>query len=142
APAWFATRTNPVDALRGAGRSTSDHSAVARRALLILQAALSVVLVAGTAMLARSLDKLEHQNFGYRTEGRVVVSLNNPPATYTLPQLMSLYRQIEERMNRLPGVTGSGLAMYNPLTDNWSELIMVSGHPPAQMSGESGASWD
>jgi predicted permease len=32
--------------------------------------------------------------------------------------------------------------MYNPLTDNWGELIMVAGHPPAQLHQESGASWD
>jgi predicted permease len=32
--------------------------------------------------------------------------------------------------------------MYNPLTDNWGELIMVAGHPPTKMSEESGASWD
>ena len=93
-------------------------------------------------MLARSLDKLEHQQFGFRTDGRVVVSLNRPPAGYTLPQLTSLYRQIEEGINRLPGVTGSGLALYNPLTDNWGELILVSGHPAPKMNGESGASWD
>ena len=47
APAWFATRTDPIDALRGAGRSTGDHSSFARQALLIVQATLSVVLVAG-----------------------------------------------------------------------------------------------
>jgi predicted permease len=142
APAWFATRTSPIEALRGVGRSTSDHSSLARKALLIVQAALSVVLVAGATMLARSLDKLEHQQFGYRTEGRVVVSLNHPPATYTQPQLASLYRKIEEGLNRLPGVTGSGLALYNPLTDNWGELILVSGHPAPKMNGEAGASWD
>src|ERR1700677_1941993 len=45
APAWFATRTDPVEALRGSGRSTRDHSGFARKALLIVQAALSVVLV-------------------------------------------------------------------------------------------------
>jgi len=142
APAWFATRTSPLDALRGAGRTTSDHSSFTRTALLIVQAALSVVLVAGAAMLARSLDKLEHQHFGYRTDGRVVVSLNRPPATYSLPQLQSLYRQIEDGLDRLPGVTGSGLALYNPLTDNWGELVMVSGHPPPKMNGEAGSSWD
>jgi predicted permease len=142
APAWFATQTSPLEALRGAGRSTGDHSALARRALLILQAALSVVLIAGTTMLARSLDKLEHQQFGFRTAGRVVVSMNSPPATYTLPQLMSLYRQIEEGVSRLPGVTGSGLALYNPLTNNWGEIILVSGHPPPKLNGESVASWD
>ncbi len=142
APAWFATRTDPVEALRGSGRSSTDHSGFARKALLIVQAALSVVLVAGATMLARSLDKLEHQNLGYRTDGRVVISLNRPPATYTLPKLQALYRQLEQAMNGLPGVQGSGLALYNPLTDNWGEMILVSGHPPPKMSEESGASWD
>ena len=37
---------------------------------------------------------------------------------------------------------GTGLALYNPLTDNWGELIMVAGHPPAKLNEESGASWD
>jgi len=142
APAWFATRTDPVEALRGAGRSTSDHSSFARQALLIVQAALSIVLVAGATMLGRSLNKLEHQNFGYRTEGRVVVSLNSPPSTYSLPQLQSTYRRLEEGMDRLPGVRGSGLALYNPLTNNWGELIMVSGHPAPKMGEDAGASWD
>jgi predicted permease len=142
APAWFATRTNPVDALRGAGRSTGDHSSFARQALLVVQATLSVVLVAGATMLARSLDKLQSQDFGYKVEGRVVVALNRPPATYTRPKLSALYRQIEERLNRLPGIQGSGLALYNPLTDNWSELILVQGQPPPKLDEEAGASWD
>ena len=142
APAWFATRTDPVEALRGAGRSTGDHASFARQALLILQAALSVVLVAGATMLSRSLDKLEHQNFGFSTEGRVVVSLNPPQASYSIAQLESLYRRIEDGLNSLPGVKGSGLALYNPLTDNWGELILVSGHPAPQLNENAGASWD
>jgi predicted permease len=142
APAWFATRTDPADALRGSGRGTSDRSTFARKALLVVQASLSVVLVAGSTMLGRSLNKLEHQDFGYQVQGRVVVDLHNPPSSYTLPQLMALYRQLEEQLSRLPGVQGAGLAMYNPLTDNWGELIMVAGHPPGKMSEESGASWD
>jgi predicted permease len=142
APAWFATRTNPAEALRGSGRSTSDHSSFARKALLIVQATLSVVLVAGATMLARSLNKLEHQDFGYQVKGRVVVSLNQPPSNYTLPKLAALYRSLEERLNRLPGVRGSGLALYNPLTNNWGELILVAGHPAPKMSEEAGASWD
>jgi len=142
APAWLATRTDPAEALRGSGRGTRDRSSFARKALLVVQATLSVVLVAGAMMLARSLNKLEHQDFGYQVRGRVVVNMNSPPATYTQPQLQALYRQLEEQLNRLPGVKGSGLAMYNPLTDNWGELIMVEGHPPAKFNEESGASWD
>jgi predicted permease len=142
APAWFATRTDPVEALRGAGRSTADRSSFTRKALLVVQATLSVVLVAGATMLARSLNKLEQQDFGYRIDGRVAVSLNRPPATYTQPQLAALYRRLEERLNRLPGVRGAGLALYNPLTDNWGELILVEGHPEPKMDEEAGASWD
>jgi predicted permease len=142
APAWFATRTDPVEALRGAGRATGDRSSFARKALLVVQATLSVVLVAGATMLARSLNKLEQQDFGYRLDGRVVVSLNRPPATYTQPKLAAMYRQLEARLNRLPGVRGSGLALYNPLTDNWGEMILVAGHPPPKMAENAGASWD
>jgi predicted permease len=142
APAWFATRTDPADALRGSGRSTSDRSSFARKALLIVQATFSVVLVAGATMLARSLNKLEHQEFGYQVQGRVVVAVHNPPASYSQAKLATLYRQVEERVNRLPGVQGSGLAMYNPLTDNWGELILVAGHPAPKMEEEAGASWD
>src|SRR5881396_2287705 len=134
APAWFATRTNPAEALRGSGRSTSDHSSFARKALLIVQATLSVALVAGATMLARSLNKLEHQDFGYKIQGRVLVDFLRPPASYTPPKLAALYRAVEDRFDRLPGVQGSGLALYNPLTDNWGELILVAGHPAPKLN--------
>lgn len=142
APAWFATRTNPADALRGSGRSTSDRSSFARKVLLIVQATFSVVLVAGATMLARSLNKLEQQDFGYQVQGRMLVAINDPPSSYSRDKLAALYRQMEERLNRLPGVQGADLATYNPLTDNWGELILVAGHPLPKMDGESGASWD
>ena len=141
-PAWIATRTDPAEALHGASRRTSDHSSFTRQGLLIVQATLSVVLVAGAMLLARSLNRLEHQNFGYQVHGRVEVELHNPPPTYTQPQLAALYRELETRLNRLPGVEGSGLAMYNPLTDNWGEMIYVEGHPAPKMDEESNSSWD
>jgi predicted permease len=142
APAWFATRTHPVEALRGAGRSTHDTTSFARKALLVVQATLSVVLVAGATMLARSLGNLEHQNFGFQTANRITIQLNSPPATYTLPRLQALYRRIEDELKRIPGVEQEGLALYNPLTDNWGELIMVEGHPPAKFNEEAGSSLD
>lgn len=139
APAWLATRTDPVEALRGSGRGTSDRASLAHKALLLVQAALSVVLVASATMLGRSLNKLENQDFGYEVKGRVVVALHNPPASYTQATLQALYRRLEDRLNRLPGVRGAGLALYNPLTNNWGEMIFVAGHPPAKIEG---ASWD
>jgi predicted permease len=142
APAWFATRTDPAEALRGTGRAISAHSSLASKVLVAAQACLSVVLVAGTCMLARSLDNLEHQNFGYAVEGRVVVSMNAPAPAYTVPRLQALYRELDARLSGLPGVTGTGFALYNPLQDNWGELIYVAGHEAPKMDGNAGASWD
>ena len=140
APAWFATRTDPVEALRGAGRSTGDRSGFVRTALLVVQTALAVVLVAGATMLARSLGNLENQNFGFRWQNRLSVTLLRPPSRYSVPQLEAMYRRLEAGMNSIPGVQGSGVALYNPLTDNWGMPVLVAGHPPQRDRPD--ASWD
>ncbi len=142
APAWLAMRTDPVEALRGAGRSTRDHSSFARNLLLVFQAALSVVLVAGATMLARSLSLLENQDLGFETKNRLSISLNAPPASYQPAQLDALYRNLEGKLSQVPGIEKASLALYNPFTDNWSDLIYVEGHPPAALNEKSSASWD
>jgi len=141
-PAWLATRTDPIDALRGSGRSTGDHSSFTRTALLVVQATLSVVLVAGATMLGRSLTNAQHRDWGYTVPDRVLVAINRPSANYTVPQLTAMYRRLEERLNSIPGVQNANLALYNPLTDNWGELILVAGHPPPKPGENAGASWD
>jgi predicted permease len=142
APAWLATRTDPVDALRGSGRGGSGRFTTAQKVLLVVQATLSVVLVAGATMLGRSLARLEDQDLGYQVPGRAVIALKNPPASYTREQLQALYRRLEERLEQLPGVQGAGLALYNPLTDNWGELVLVEGHPAPAPGEQAGSSWD
>jgi predicted permease len=142
APAWFAARTDPAEALRGSGRGTRDRSTFARKALLVVQATLSVVLVAGATMLGRSLNNLENQDFGFEIPGRVLVSLHNPSSDYPLPKLAALYRQIEDRLTHLPGVRGAGLALYNPLTDNWGEGVYIQGHGVPGVGDSTGSAWD
>jgi len=141
APAWFAASTDPIDALRGSGRSGGRHSSGARTALLILQATLSVVLVAASTMLARSLVNLQRQNFGYRVGGRVIASLKALPSRYPPQQLATVYRDIEQRLAKLPGTRGVGLALYNPLAGNWTAPVVVAGHPQMP-SNEATVSWN
>src|SRR5207244_10549939 len=107
-----------------------------------LQATLSVVLVAGAAMLARSLNNLERQDFGFQTANRVSVALSPPQARYTRERLDALYRDLENRLRRIPGVQEASLALYNPFTDNWGELIFVAGHPSPGLNENAGSSWD
>jgi predicted permease len=141
APAWFDTRTDPIEALRGAGRTTGDTTSFARRALLVMQATLSVVLVAGSTMLGRSLNNLEGQQFGFEREGRLLVSISRPSPEVTGERLTGLYRDLEQRLTRIPGVRGAGLALYNPLTDNWGEAVVIAGKPPV-LDESTNASWD
>jgi predicted permease len=141
-PAWFATRTDPIEALRTTGRSTSDGASVTRTTLLVVQTTLSVVLVAGSTMLGRSLGNLEGQDFGFEPGGRVIVSIGRPSAAMAGDRLAALYRDVEARLARIPGVRSAGLALYNPLTNNWAEGVLVAGKPAPAPGTDPSASWD
>jgi predicted permease len=142
APAWFATRTDPIEALRATGRSTGDGASFTRTALLVVQATLSVVLVAGSTMLGRSLGNLEGQDFGFDRSGRVIVSVGRPSAGIAGDRLTALYRNVEERIASIPGVQRAGLALYNPLTNNWGEGVLVAGKPAPAPGAEIDSSWN
>src|SRR5260370_40600838 len=90
APAWVTSHSQPADALRGSNRSTSDHSGWLQRSLVILQAALSVVLLVGAGLMAKSLNNLEHQDFGVKTENRIVAHFIPDNAGYKQEQLQPL----------------------------------------------------
>lgn len=142
APAWLATHAHPAEALRGANRTTRDSSSLPQRMLVVAQATISVVLVAAAGMLTHSLRNLEHRDFGFATQNRVTIALNDAPASYTQEHLLALNQQLQERLARLPGVEEAVLAMYTPFTDNWGEGVVVEGKPIDAFGDHSGASWD
>jgi len=142
APAWFTSHGNPVEALRGANRSTRDSATLLQKVLVVVQATLSIVLLAGAGLLTRSLRNLEHQSFGFETDHRISIVMNEPPASYTDGQLDALYRELQSRLARIPGVQRVGLALYTPYIDNWGEAIVPQGHGVPQLDDKSNASWD
>jgi predicted permease len=143
APAWLSSRAQPAEALRGANRSTRDRSSLPQKALVVFQAALSLVLLAGAILMTKSLNNLEHQNFGIATTNRYVLHFNPAGAGYTVDRLPALNREIESRFSSLPGVANVGLAMYSPLEgDNWGECVIQQGHPAPRPGDKCGSSWD
>ena len=103
APAWLTSHADPAEALRGANRSTRDRSSLSQKILVIVQATLSVVLLAGAGLLTRSLQKLQHQDFGYETDHRVTISLTAPFSSYSQPKLDAMYRELQDRLAHIPG---------------------------------------
>ena len=142
APAWLTSHADPADALRGANRSTRDTSSLSQKVLVIVQATLSVVLIAGAGLLTRSLQNLQHQSLGYETDHRVTVSLTGPYSTYSQPKLDSMYRELQDRLAHIPGVKRAALALYTPLQDNWGEIPIREGHGMPNMNDPIGSSWD
>jgi predicted permease len=142
APAWLASRANPAEALRGVNRTTRDSSSLSQKILVIVQATLSVVLLAGAGLLTHSLANLQHQDFGYEIDHRVTISLTAPYPSYPQPKLDAMYRELQDRLAHIPGVERAAVAQYTPLQDNWGEIVIRQGHGMPNMNDEIGSSWD
>jgi predicted permease len=120
-----------MNAMRGAGRSTDDRTSRLRQMLIALQVSLSLVLITCAGLLVRSLDNLEHQQFGFRAEGLYAASLAPSLSTTPIDELASIYAQAPDRLAQVAAVEGGAVALYSPLSgDNWAGGITVEGHDP------------
>jgi macrolide transport system ATP-binding/permease protein len=143
APAWLSSQAHPAEALRGVNRATRDGSSLPQRSLVVLQVALSIVLLAGAFLMTESLAKLEHQNFGLETVNRYIVEFDPQGSSYTLDRLPALYQQIEDRMSALPGMANVSLVRYIPLGGNmWGSNVILQGHPAPGPNDKNFAVWD
>lgn len=136
-PAWISARIEPAAVLRGANRSTGNSSTLPQKSLVVFQAALSLVLLAYAGILTKSLGNLEHQQFGFETSGRVMLSVSPSFTGYTPDRIYAVYQQLEQRLPRIAGVQSASLSQYSPMEGtNWSSGIHFEGRPEGE-----GASW-
>jgi len=142
APAWVTSRADPIEALRGASRSVAGGGSWAQRSLVIAQAAMSLVLLSAAALLGQSLRNLQHQDFGFETQGRYIAWINPALGNYKPEQLEPMFRQIDDRLQQIPGVRMVAPALYAPMTGNsWNESIRVEGRPEPAAKEDTGAGW-
>jgi predicted permease len=130
APAWIAAQANPAEALRSGTRTTAAGASLLQRGLVVLQAALSLVLLVGAGLFSQSLGKLENTDLKLDPTNRYIVHINPQAAGYAPSQTEALYRTIEERFHALPGIVKVGIATYTAMEDNnWSNPMQVQGQP-------------
>ena len=142
APAWMTSHAEPIEVLRGANRSVGGNRHWAQKTLVIVQTAVSLVLLSAAAMLGQSLRNLEHQNFGFDTSGRYLVSLNAKPSNYKLEQLLPLFREIGERVRTIAGVRMVSSALYAPMTGSyWDHDIRIEGRPEPGPKDDVSPAW-
>ncbi len=83
APAWIAAQAHPADALRNGARSTAASTTVLQRGLVILQVALSFVLLVGAGLFLQSLRKLEATDLNLDAKNRYIVHINPQAAGFS-----------------------------------------------------------
>jgi predicted permease len=143
APAWFAAHADPIEALRGAHRATGRHNTIAQRGLVVAQAAISVVLLCAAGFLILSLQRLQHQHFGFETAHRSIVQINVQSAGLQPDQLDSFYHRLDESLSSIPGVSHVAWSLWSPMDgNNRSDDVLVEGQPaPPPGSNVNLASW-
>ncbi len=143
APAWMATRVDPIEALRGSGRSTALAGSRSRKALVVLQAALSVVLLSASGLLLAALHNLENEDFGFEPQGRIVAHIDPKLAGYSGDRLTLFYRSVQDSLAKMPEVDKVALCTYSPLGGNfWGAGIWIDGRPGSGTGGGVSAAWD
>jgi macrolide transport system ATP-binding/permease protein len=138
APALMAARTNPSEALRSNARTTAQGASMLQRGLVVVQAALSLVLLVAAGLFAQSLNKVENVDMKLDTRNRYIAHINPQAAGYKNTEVEPLYQVIVDRFHDLPGVVKVGLSTYTPMeSNNWGTGVKVHGDPDINK----GASW-
>jgi putative ABC transport system permease protein len=116
-PAWRASRLDLQSTLKEAGRGSSGSLSQAkfRGALVVIQVALSLVLLASAGLMLRSLAALENANPGFRQDHLLTMRLAMADNRYPPAALRTFYRRVLEEAASLPGVEGAGLSLGLPL---------------------------
>jgi putative ABC transport system permease protein len=116
APAVRAAREAPADTLKAGGRSGGPSGTRrTRRALVVAEVALAVVMLAGAGMLLRSLVNLQRNDMGFDSRSVLTARVSLTNSTYDEARSTAFYSQLLERVRAIPGVTAAGAAGWLPV---------------------------
>ena len=135
-PALAVVRAERHDMLRRAssGTTVDVKGRRLRKALAIAEIACSVVLLAGTILVARSFQALRHVPLGFDIDHRVEVSLPLPRIRYQRDaDVARFYQQVTEKVRALPGVMDATATHVLPLSDGFGVTFqLVEGNATAE----------
>jgi putative ABC transport system permease protein len=138
APALRATKVAPASVMRASGRglTTGRERFSLRRALVVAQVAMSMVLLAGALLFVRSLQKLLTVDPGFRPEGIVSMSVDLKPAHYPKEQIVEMRRQILEKLMQRTGAVAGGQVSMTPVSGSgWNQNVWEDGSNDPRVDG-------
>jgi putative ABC transport system permease protein len=132
APALQASRIDLNETLKEGGRGGAGASRHRlRRALVIAEVALSLILLISAGLMMRSFLRLQQVNPGLKAENVLTLRVSLPNAKYDVPEKREdFFKQLLERARALPGVESAGAISYLPLSGaGWGRSLTVEGYP-------------
>jgi putative ABC transport system permease protein len=131
APALWSTRVNVGTALKDDGNGQASSRSRFGNLLVVAQVALSLLLLVGAGLFLRTLRNLENLDPGFQRAGVLTMRVNPPDGVYRGTRLATLWKEILERIERLPGVRSVSLAAFNPMEGrNRVIRIHIPGYTP------------
>jgi predicted permease len=133
-PTLWASRTDFSPSLQESGRGNSqgkDHHRM-RAAFVIIEVALSVVLLVGGGLMVRSFQHVLNTNPGFHPEHVLTASIDLPPTEeYSQDEkVASFYKELMEKLRQTPGITAAGGSTDLPLLGGWTHAFTVEGYQP------------
>jgi predicted permease len=121
APAWEAARVEVSSALKDAARTaTSRRRGLAGKAIVVIQVALSMLLVVGAGLFVQSLSQLGRARIGFQPDNLFLFGVEPPQTNYPGAATIPLCRQIEDKLSAIPGVQSVTLSQLPLISGNVS----------------------
>ena len=127
APAFQSGRGDLTSSLKSGAREGTYHRSRTRVALLVLQGALSVVLLVGAGLFVRSLDKVRSLPMGYDIDPVAWVDVRERGEKLSPTEAGLLRERLAEAARTVPGVEQASRAVTVPFYMTWDENIFVAG---------------
>ena len=135
-PAWRATSLNLAMALKQSRRTTSAVSRLSK-GLIVVQVALSLLLLVGAGLFIRTLSNLQRVNLGFNQENLLLFTLQPEQSGYKEERLLQFYQQLFARLDNLPGVRVATFGKVALIAnDNWFFDILLPGETEMTAGGK------
>jgi predicted permease len=148
APAWRTTRVDLTPSLKDSGRGSSAvHRSLLSRGLVVVQVALSLLLLIGAGLFVRTLLNLQRVDTGFNTHNLLLFEVEPALIGYKDEKLRQTYSQISERLEALPGiqdVTFSRMALLSQSSHTSSVFLREALNATPDSEGRitpSGEAW-
>lgn len=131
APAWRSARVAPIEAMKEQGRGTSSARGGVAGSLVMVQVALSLVLLVGAGLFIQTFTTLSNRDLGLDRRGIAVIDIGADKAGVDSAGRLAMYNQIVQSVRVLPEVATAALSSITPVSGSNSTRRMLRVGSPA-----------